>query len=40
MRNRCMIRKYVAILALTVSAVWLLPETLFGQGAVVGYALY
>ena len=37
MKNRCICRKYVAVLALAVSAVLFLPEALFAQGAVVGY---
>jgi len=36
--NVCMIRKYAAILTFAVSAVFFLPEELFAQGAVVGYA--
>ena len=37
MKNRYILRKYVAILALVVSAIVFLPEALFGKGAVIGY---
>jgi hypothetical protein len=33
-----MIKKYAAVLALAVSAALFLPEVMFAQGAVVGYA--
>jgi len=36
-RNRCNLRKYATVLALTVSAMFFLPEALFGKGAIVGY---
>ena len=38
--NRSILRKYAAILALAVSAIVLLPEDLFAQGAVVGYVIW
>ena len=38
-KNR-LIRKYSSIAAFTVSAALFLPEALFVQVAVVGYALY
>jgi len=38
MKKISFFRKYAFILALAVSAVWILPETLFAQGAVVGFA--
>ena len=37
MENRCIFRKYTAMLALAVSAMVFLPEALFAKGAVVGY---
>ena len=37
MKKRCIIKKYSAILAITVSAVLFLPEVLFAKGAVIGY---
>ena len=36
--NKRTLRKYTAILALAISAVMFLPEALFAQGAVIGYA--
>jgi|GEM_PF-1883713 len=39
-KNVRILRKYSAVLALTVSAVLFLPEVLFAQGAVIGYAEY
>jgi len=38
MKNRYFIRKYAAILALSVSAVLFLPEALLAQGAVNAFA--
>ena len=35
-KNR-LIRKYTVILALAVTAVWIMPEALLAQGAVVAY---
>jgi len=40
MIKNSMIRKYVIILALAVSAALFLPKTLLAQGAVVAYANY
>ena len=40
MIKNSMIRKCAAIAAFAVSAVWMLPEALLAQGAVVAYADY
>ena len=40
MKNRCIFKKYAAELVLTVTAVLFLPEAMFAQGAVVGFAPY
>ena len=38
MNKNSILRKYAAIAALAVSAIVFLPETLFAQGTVIGYA--
>ena len=38
MINRCMIRKYAAILVITVVVIVFLPEAVLAKGAVIGYA--
>ena len=37
MKNRNFLRKHAVLLALAVSAIVSLPETLLAQGAVIGY---